>query len=67
MDGEICKTNIMKKISYILLSIFIILEILAIILYIKKEISSKTFFLLVMSFSMMIGLYIINKRKINNQ
>lgn len=54
------------KVSKILLVVFFILEVIAIVLYIMKEINTKVFFYSVMSFSMMIGLYFYNKNKNNN-
>ncbi len=55
--------TILLSFKTILLSICIIIEILAIVLYIKDEISTKTFFLIVMSQSLVIGLYFMNKQK----
>lgn len=56
----------MKTFKNILLFTYIIIELLAIVLFILKEISAKTFFLIAISMSLMIGLYFYNKNKLNN-
>ena len=55
-----------KYISYFLLVLFGVIEILSIILYVKNEITAKLFFLLSLVCAGMYGLYFMYRNNNNN-
>ena len=57
----------MKIFKTILLLVYIIIEILATIFYLNKEMSAKVFFLIAVSMSMVIGLYFLDKHKMKSK
>ena len=67
MVGEIFKIKIMKKFKNFLLFTYFIIEILAIVFYINKEINSKVLILISISMSLMIGLYFYNRSQLNKK
>jgi hypothetical protein len=67
MVGEIFKIKIMKKFKNFLLFTYFIIEILAIVFYINKEINSKVLILISISMSLMIGLYFYNRSQLSEK
>ncbi len=57
----------MKRFAYVMLAVFLGLEIAAIILFINEQLNKTAFFLLVMSLSLSVGVTIIQIKKINNK
>jgi hypothetical protein len=67
MVGEMFKIKIMKKFKNFLLFTYFIIEILAIVFYINKEINSKVLILISISMSLMIGLYFYNRSQLSEK
>jgi ABC-type multidrug transport system permease subunit len=57
----------MKKFKIFLLFTYFIIEILAIVFYINKEINSKVLILISISMSLMIGLYFYNRSQLSEK
>jgi hypothetical protein len=57
----------MKKFKNFLLFTYFIIEILAIVFYINKEINSKVLILISISMSLMIGLYFYNRSQLSEK
>ncbi len=57
----------MKKFSYFMLFIYVLLEIGAIILFVNGQLKPTAFFLLVMAMSMGIGTTILQIKKMNKK
>lgn len=53
----------MKTYKNILLASYVLIEILAIILFVSNKMSTTTFFLISMSMALMIGLYFMDRNK----
>ena len=51
----------MKIYKNVLLVLYIAMEILALVLFLKGQISGSSFFLIAMSMSLMIGLYFLDR------
>jgi hypothetical protein len=65
--GRYLKIKIMKKFKNFLLFTYFIIEILAIVFYINKEINSKVLILISISMSLMIGLYFYNRSQLSEK